>query len=232
MDFLFGFSNKSVKIICSQSNTSHKVTRDPVIMKLTFFFLLTGKLPTPEIDLGFAIAAGSLYADETFQLMKDTIEEVITEYGIDKIGYGLIVFGDTATVKIEFSNNTNVDELINYLNIVIKTKGGAALDEMLKEAERLFSAAGIRPHAKKVLVVITDVASGKEPSQVRNAAEKLQDKNIKIVAVSIGREADPKELEIITSTDNVIEEKKSVEPSSLKDLIMDKVLKGRLFYIM
>ena len=75
MEFLFGFSNKSVKIICSQSNTSQKVTRDPVFMKLTFFFLLTGKLPTPEIDLGFAIAAGSLYADETFQLMKDTIEE-------------------------------------------------------------------------------------------------------------------------------------------------------------
>lgn len=207
------------------------MTRDPVFMKLTFFCLLTGKLPTPEIDLGFAIAAGSLYADETFQLMKDTIEEVIMEYGIDKIRYGLIVFGDTATVKIEFSNNTNVDELINYLNIVIKTKGGAALDEMLKEAEGLFSAAGIRPLAKKVLVVITDVASGKEPSQVRKAVEKLQDKTIKIVAVSIGREADPKELEIITSTDNVIEEKKSVEPSSLKDLIMDKVLKGRLFYI-
>ena len=193
---------------------------------------MTGRLPTPEIDLVFAIAAGSSYADETFHLMKDTIEEVITEYGIDKIRYGLIEFGDTATVKIQFSNVTNVDELINVLNLIMRTKGGAALDEMLKEAERLFSVAGIRPDAKKVLVIITDLASGRKPSQVRKAVEKLQDKNIKIVAVSTGREADPNELEIITSTDNVIVEKKSVEPSSLKDLIMDKVLKGRLFYIM
>ena len=61
------------------------MTRVRAFIKITFFCLLIGKLPTPEIDLVFAIAAGSSYADETFQLMKDTIEEVITEYGIDKI---------------------------------------------------------------------------------------------------------------------------------------------------
>ena len=186
---------------------------------------MTGKLPIPEIDLGFATAASSLDADETFQLMKDTIAEIIKEYGIGKIRYGLIVFGDTASIKIQFSDHSRVDDLLQLLALIPK-RSGAALDEMFKEAERLFSAPDGRSHVRKVLVVITDLASGQTPSQVREAAQPLQDKDVKIVAVAIGRQADPKELEILTSKENIIEEQKSVLPSDLKKNIMDKVLKG------
>lgn len=86
-------------------------------MKLTLFCRLTGKLPKPEIDLGFAITAGSSYGDETFQFTKETIAEVFTEYGTDKIRYGLIVFGNTATVKIQLINVTDVDDLVNHLDV-------------------------------------------------------------------------------------------------------------------
>ena len=86
-------------------------------MKLTPFFRLTGKLPNPEIDLGFAITAGSSYGDETFQYTRETIAEVFTEYGTDKIRYGLIVVGNTATVKIQFINVPDVDELVNHLHV-------------------------------------------------------------------------------------------------------------------
>lgn len=79
------------------------------------FCLLTGKPPTPENDLGFAITAGSSYGDETFKLMKDTIAEVATGCGTEKTKYGLIVFGNTSIVKIQFINVTNVDDLINHL---------------------------------------------------------------------------------------------------------------------
>ena len=182
----------------------------------------------PEIDLGFAIAAGSLDADETFQLMKDTISKIVTEYGLATIRYGLIVFGDTADIKIQFSNLTKVENLLRYISVVPKKKSGAALDEMLKEAETMFSAAGGRPRARKVLVVITDLASGKPASQVREAAKTLEDKDIKVVAVAVGREADSKELELLTSTDNIIEEQKNVLPNDLKEAIMVKVLKGNL----
>ena len=181
----------------------------------------------PEIDLGFAIAADSLDADETFQLMKDTIAEIIREYGLGKIRYGLIVFGDTANIKIQFSDHNKVDNLLQYLTVIPK-RSGAALDEMLKEAERLFSASGGRASARKVLVAITDLASGKTSSELSQAAKLLQDKEIKIVAVAIGRQADPKELEILTSKENIIEEQKSVLPHDLKKTIMDKVFKGSL----
>lgn len=159
--------------------------------------------------------------------MKDTITEIIREYGLGKIRYGLIVFGDTANIKIQFSDHNKIDNLLQYLAVIPK-RSGAALDEMLKEAERLFSTSGGRASARKVLVVITDLASGKTLSELSQAAKLLQDKEIKIVAVAIGRQADPKELEILTSKENVIEEQKSVLPNDLKKTIMDTVFKGNL----
>ena len=78
-----------------------------------------------------------------------------------------------------------------------------------------------------MLVVITDLASGLSSSQLIVAAKKWQDKDIKIVAVAIGEEADTKELEVLTSTQNIIEEPITVRPNLLKSTIMEKVLKGK-----
>ena len=186
-----------------------------------------GKPPVPELDLGFAIAASSLEADKTFQLMKDTVAEVVKAYKLDKINYGLIVFGDAASIKIQFGRFNKVNDLLRYLAVIPKQTRGAALDEMLKEAERLFAAPGSRVHARKVLVAITDLASGLSSSQLIDAAKKWQNKDIKIVAVSIGEQADTKELEVLTSKQNVIEEPITVRPNELKSTIMEKVLKGK-----
>lgn len=190
------------------------------------FYLFTGKSPIPELELGFAIAAGSLFADETFKLMKDTISAIIREYGVGKINYGLVVFGDTATIKIRFNDFTDINNLLQFLSATPKKRSGAAVDEALIEAEKLFSPANVRPRARKVLVVITDLQSGKLPSEVREATRPLQDKGIKIVAVAIGKEVDPKEFEIFTSRENIIEEKRSAEPDDLKMKIMSMVFRG------
>lgn len=194
---------------------------------IQLFHSSAGKPPVPELDLGFAIAATSLQADKTFQLMKDTIAEIVKAYKLDKINYGLIVFGDTASIKIQFGGFNKVDSLLRYLAVIPKQTKGAALDEMLKEAERLFAASGSRAHARKVLVVITDLASGLSSSQLIDAAKKWRDNDVKVVAVAIGEQADTKELEVLTSKQNIIEESITVPPNELKSTIMEKVLKGK-----
>ena len=158
--------------------------------------------------------------------MKDTIAAIISEYRLDKINYGLIVFGDAATVQIQFGDYSNVNNLLRDLGFIPKKRSGASLVDALREADSLFSSSDVRPHAKKVLVVITDLASGESSSQVGEAARPLQDKGVKIVAVAIGKEADPKELETFTPVDRIIEEEKTVQPIDLKKTIMEKVLTG------
>ena len=187
---------------------------------------MIGEPPIPELDLGFAIAAGSLDATETFKLMKDTIAEIISEYRLDKINYGLIVFGDAATIQIQFGDYSNVNNLLRDLRFIPKKRSGASLVDALREADSLFSSSNVRTHAKKVLVVVTDLASRESSSQVVEAARPLQDKGVKIVAVAIGKEADVKELETFTPTDKIIEEEKTVQPTDLRKTIMEKVLTG------
>lgn len=158
--------------------------------------------------------------------MKDTIAAIISEYRLDKINYGLIVFGDAATIQIQFGEYSNVNILLRDLRFIPKKRRGASLVDALREADSLFSSSDVRPHAKKVLVVITDLASGESSSQVGEAARPLQDKGFKIVAVAIGKEADPKELETFTLVDKIIEEETTVQPTDLKKKIMDKVFTG------
>ena len=158
--------------------------------------------------------------------MKDTIAAIITEYRLDKINYGLIVFGDAATIQIQFGEYSNVNNLLRVLRFIPKKRSGASLVDALREADSLFSSSDVRPHAKKVLVVITDLASRESSSQVSDAARPIQDKGVKIVAVAIGKEADPKELETFTRVDKIIEEEKTVQSTDLKKTIMDMVLTG------
>ena len=158
--------------------------------------------------------------------MKDTIAAIISEYRLDKINYGLIVFGDAATIQIQFGEYSNVNDLLRDLRFTPKKRSGASLVDALREADSLFSSSDVRPHAKKVLVVITDLASGEASSRVGEAARPLQEKGVKIVAVAIGKKADPKELETFAPVDKIIEEEKTVQPTDLKKTIMDKVLTG------
>ena len=121
----------------NHGNTCHKYVftkcdqRSRHFFETNTFLSFNREASNARIDLGFAIAAGSSYGDETFQLLKDTIAEVVTEYGTDKIRCGLVVFGNTATAKIQLITVTNVDDPINVLNVFMSTKGGASLEEML-----------------------------------------------------------------------------------------------------
>ena len=171
-------------------------------------------------------------ATETFKLMKDTIAAIISEYQLDKSNYGVIVFGDAATIRIQFGGYSNVNNLLRELRLIPKKRSGASLVDALREADSLFSSSDVRPLAKKVLVVITDLASGESSSQVEEAALPVQDKGVKIVAVAIGKEADPKELKTFTPVDKIIEEEKTVQPTDLKKTIMEKVLTGWLLQIL
>ena len=196
-----------------------------VEVSLFFFFVyLTGKVPVPEINLGFAVAAGSVDADGTFKFMKDTIKSIVREYDPDKINYGLIIFGDTAIPRIRFGDFSDTKSLLNVISILPRQRRGAALDEALKEAQKMFKSSGVLPHARNVLVIITDLASGKSYSDLKAAVKPLEAQGVDIVAVAIGKEADAPELENVAPKEKIIEADKTDKPDELQKEIMEKVL--------
>ena len=161
--------------------------------------------------------------------MKDTVKAVVDKYGMSKIRYGLIVFGTTPITSKNFGENFPTSEdMKNYLNLVRRPSGKPDLVMALDEAKRLFDRATNRPNARKVLALIMDDKSVNKPEDLKRASKELDDKQIQVVSIAVGKDADPKEMEHISShKEHIVEVKKDEKPKTLAEKIMDKVMKGK-----
>ena len=61
-------------------------------------------LKVPEMDIGFAVNARSIKANENFRKMKEVIKEMIDSFGRTKIRYTVMVIGDEPVMEISFSD--------------------------------------------------------------------------------------------------------------------------------
>ena len=186
------------------------------------------------MDIGFAITATSSESDEIFQKIKDTIKAIVDTYGIAKIHYSLLVFGDNANRRISFKDDFNSPEnLKSFVDLIPKRSGGPALDKALQESLKLFeSGEGARPGVKKVLVVITDKKSVSSAEQVKRATTTLDNNNIRVIPVGIGGAVDSNELRIVSSDErDVIAVLKEEDPMTLADRIMRKAREGAVYSI-
>ena len=159
--------------------------------------------------------------------MKHIIDWVITKYGVGTIQYGIVVFGNTPSVKVRFTQPVNDDQLKTILQNAGKNRAGSNLQRALDEVQRLFDSSP-RPDAKRVLVLVTDKKSDSSLEDVKTSAESLWQSRIKVIPVAFGREAAPDEVEATTSDeDNLIDVKNTNNPDDVAKDIMKKVLEGQ-----
>lgn len=76
------------------------------------FYFFIGKFLIFEFEFGFVIVVGLLFVDEIFKFMKDIILVIICEYGVGKINYGLVVFGDIVIIKIWFNDFIDINNFL------------------------------------------------------------------------------------------------------------------------
>lgn len=168
-------------------------------------------------------------ADDNFEKAKEVIKSIIDTYAMNKLRYGVIVFGSSASIKVSFGDDFPTDEdLKNVITILSGSNELPALDEALKKGKELFDDVQERPNARKVLVVITDKTSTSKLDDLKASAKMLQDNGIKVIPVAIGGEVDHVELEETTSDKtNVVNVTTDVDVIDLKEKIMSKVFKGK-----
>ena len=178
--------------------------------------------------MAFAISANAaLDSRENFRKMKDIIDWVIDKYGVGTIQYGVIVFGNTPSVKVTFAQPVNDNRLKTILQNAGKNRAGSNLERALDEVQRLFDSSP-RSDAKRVLVLVTDKRSDSSLKDVKTSAESLWSSRIKVVPVAFGREAVPDEVKVTTSDkDNLIDVKNTNNPADVAKDIMEKVLEGQ-----
>lgn len=185
-------------------------------------------MPMLKVDLGFAISATDIGADKTYELMKNVMKHVVDTYGLASMSYGLILFADSATTYIPFSQ-TFPDKmaLTALLDTYPSPRGEPVLQKALEEAKSMFDKASARPEAKKVLAVIMDKKSINDLNELKEAAKVLEEDNVQVVPVGVGPNVEDKEIESITSNkQNVITTDKDGDPSSVGQEIIDKIIQG------
>ena len=190
-------------------------------------------LEPPEIDLCFAISATAVDANNTFKLMKDIVDDIVENYGMGKIRYSVISFGSQAKQLLGFDSGiSDPEQLRNFVRSFNRISGEAALDKALETALESFKESVARPNSKKVLVVIVDNESGLEGKEIQPVARELAERNIRVVAVAVGDEADNQELELVASDKrDVLSAPKSIDPKDLSKDIMVLVLTGTLIFV-
>ena len=184
----------------------------------------------PAIDICFAISATTADAINTFIMMKDTIQNVIDDFGVDQVHYSTIVFASDATLLVPFDSRlSGPAQLKSLISTLPRSVGGSSLDKALVTALEAFEDNIVRPNAKKVLVIITDNTSGFQEDQISSKAKQLEQRGIRVIAVAVGSDADPKQLKYSTSDGrDVLEVPKSENPKYLSKDIMRLALIGKL----
>lgn len=187
--------------------------------------------PISEVDLGFALSASSVLHNETFKLMKDIITYIIDTYGTRKIHYSVLVYGDTATIEINFGQTPpSPQQLKTAVEKLRVGTGTPNLAGALEKALKMFEDDDRRPLTHKVLVIMADSRSGSTEDEIKKAVRTLEERDIEVIAVAVGEEADPVELENTTpDKTNVIETDKDEDPKMVGEKIMDKI-RGNCYF--
>lgn len=183
------------------------------------------------MDLVFAMSANSGDADATFTLITDTVRKIINDFGFGNgnIQYGVIVYGATVGTKLQLGDPSfkSIKDLREYIQKLPKQTSDPQVDKALEEALQIFQGPKARLGAKQVLIVLTDKKSTSSEEDIKTSARLLEDKDIRVIPVGVGSEADHNELKSVTPhKDDVIEATKDEKPWRLAREIVIKILTG------
>ena len=198
-------------------------------MHYTFFnsfsFLLAK--PIQDVDVVFAISATASDAQQTFSVMREVIKSIFEKHGVDSIRPAIIVFGDEAYVRLNFDEDvTDLNVLKQRIDNLPRNRGTPDLVKALSLAKTVF--AGVRPNARKVLVIISDNRSDSKSWKIRSNARELEEEEIEVIPVGIGAEVDLPQLKDTTPHKaNLIPASKDDDVDDLGDKILDIMLKSK-----
>ena len=198
---------------------------------ITFRHLSLIDPPTiPEMDLVFALSANAAKDGEHFQQMKDIVRALIDKYGTTRLQYAVITFGNVPRIAMSFNAASRGEEALKRLLDSLQKSSGALLDKALEESKLLFEAKG-RRNAQRVLVVITDKKSDSSVEDVENQAKALEDSDIKVIPVLLGKESDVHELGKTTpNKENLISVDEGDDPSVTSEIILRKAVQGKTLF--
>lgn len=191
------------------------------------------------IPLDFAIivdTSGSI-SRRNFRLLQRFIHSLVDGFKVakDYTHIAIIEYSTAASVQLRFNDLSGRNLTRNNVNKKVQSmphkKGFTYIDKALRKADQdVFTyAAGMRYDSDKVALVMTDGEQTVEKNSTKSdieilteASKPLKDKGVRIISLGIGRGANKKSLEAISSGSDVY----SSESFSKLRLLVRKLKKG------
>ncbi|XP_048588274.1 uncharacterized protein LOC125572190 [Nematostella vectensis] len=145
---------------------------------------------TEEMDIVFAMTLSS--TSPHTMLMKTIIQMLIRRYGIYRIHYGSIVFGQTASTAFDFDSAYSDDKsFLDAVNGLAKVDDSAAnVTLAIEEAYKIFTTSTTRKNSRKVLVIMIDRLTVDDQEKLKLARKRLGDLGVTIITVALGSTVD------------------------------------------
>ena len=163
--------------------------------------------------------------------MRNTINRFVDTYGVNKVHYGITVYGNKVYRVISFNHTfpPSALELKAAIDTQPPAPGPTVHSNSLQETLAIFTETMGRTKAKKVLVVITDSNSPTDNKSTLTAAVRpLEDNKVLVISVAIGLNVNRTELRIISPNPlDVISARPNINSGVLSERIMDRILRRK-----
>ena len=176
-----------------------------------------------------ALSATAADSEANFKLMKETVSSVIDRYGIGKVRYSVILFGNTIDMTYGFRDNlTHKEELMGVISKLPKRMTGRpAVGAVLRKVVEIFNSGEVRTGSTKAFIVIMDNTSGLNPDNLRTNSRPLHEMSVIVVPVVAGNVTNTNALAQIAQKGRpVISVPRTKEPELLGEKIMKEVFEG------
>lgn len=180
------------------------------------------------VDLVFVFGATGTTATRWFEKEKEIAKRMIDNEKEKNILYGTIVYGKDVSVKSKFKDIPDKTRVKKFIDALSWKDDGEKLHHALVETDKLFKEHG-RTKARKITVVFVTGGINATTNELKRAARKLNDSQVKIIAVKLGEDPDDKQLEVIAPKKNIVKIKETDDPKISTNLIDEERMKGNKY---
>ena len=109
---------------------------------ITLILFNTERISIPEMDLLFAVSTTATDSEANMAYTKEIMNKIIEKYGIKKIKYSLLTFGQEPYVHFKFNFiSDNVNRLKQAIEKSKMQSIGASLQKAMEKAKEVFDEA-------------------------------------------------------------------------------------------
>lgn len=160
--------------------------------------------------------------EETMDKEKLIVNEIIEKPKDSLVKYGVVQFGNNASVKIPLGDYLDESQLKDHIRKLSLTDG-RALNKGIETAGNEFEKNG-RPKARQIMVVFIDGNDKSSGDELAKVARHLHEKDIKIIPVVLKDNVRKEKLKpLLLNNKTPI---KGKDPQSLAHEAAEEVLKG------